>query len=686
MQWTETDVLVIGGNPGGCAAAISAARMGLRVMLLEPSPTLGGMNANGTFGFDCATPQALSGIAEEIADWIKAHYARAATPDPLHLKRADLVWESPVAAAAWRALVDATPGLTAITRAVPTSVRMNGSAIAEVVWHRATDLMGNVDDSGEGQGVAPAVVVDAGYEADVTAWAGVPCRLGREPRSPLEPHAGKIYFSNHDASARDGYLAHSILPGSSGAGDDAIMAFASRLHCRLYDDASPQAAHRLTEPPPGYKPELYSWGPLGTDERGQPVWFNTLYVLVGGKFLLNRMVRGNNLVGPNREYVLAHPRDRQPLRQRFVDHALGFLYYVQNEGGLPQLGLAHDEFTDNGNIPYLVYVREARRMLGRATLCEADVNPWLSGDGLRPPHKPDAIAIADWTYESQACADVLEEGRHYPDGYITGRFTRAPYQVPYGCLLPIGVSNLLVSGGISATHIAAGAARCEGARIQMGIAAGLAAALAVQGRCEPAQVPLARLQREIIQRGGKLNYFADVESGHPWFEAIQWAALRGLVPPDELLAFRPDDAMRWGDFAQAIVTCLRLPISVTSLHFQGLSPRESSFRYAETLYDLGTRTGIDLFNVKQLADEDPMQEFLRIFPKAKLLRFEPQAAVGQGEAVGFLTRVVRALAIDASRPAPPDPIFGAAAGTSLPRGMACHWLMRCASLVQDPYA
>lgn len=686
MQRMDTDVVVIGGNPGGCAAAISAARMGMRVVLLEPSPTLGGMNANGTFGFDCATPQALSGIAEEVADWIKAHYARSSTPDPLHVKRADLVWESSVGAAAWRALVDATPGLTAITRAVPTGVRMNGNAIAEVVWHPATDLMGNVDDSGEGNRVVASMVVDAAYEADVSAWAGVPYRLGREPRSTLEQHAGKIFFSNHHSSARDGYLAHSILPGSSGAGDDAIMAFASRLHCRMYEDASPTAAHRLKAPPSGYDPSLYAWGPLGTDEEGRPIWFDTLYLLVGGKFLLNRMVRGNNLVGPNREYVLAHPRDRGPLRQRFVDHALGFLYYVQNEGGLPQLGLAHDEFVDNDHIPYLVYVREARRIQGRSTLCEADVNPWLSGDGLRPPHKRDAVAIADWTYESQGCADTVEEGRRYPDGYITGRFTRAPYQVPFGCLLPVGVNNLLVSGGISATHIAAGATRCEGARIQMGIAAGLAAAIAVQEHCEPAQVPLARLQREIVRRGGKLNYFCDVESTHRWFEPIQWAALRGLVPEDDLLAFRPNDAMRWGDFAHAIVTCLRIPVSVTSLHFQGFSPRERSFRYVETLYDLGTRSGIDLFGVRRLADEDPMQEFLRIFPKAKLLRFEPQAAVGQEEAAIFLSQVVRALAIDSSRPARPELDFDAVVGASLLRGMACHWLMQCAGVWQDPYA
>ena len=666
----DVDILVIGGNPGGCTAAIAAARAGLSVLLLEASPVLGGMNANGAMGFDCATPQALSGIAEEVAQRIRDHYARAGLDDPLHRKRADLVWESHVCARVWAALAAETPGLAVRTRAVPTAVRMDGSRIAAVVWHPATDLVGNVDDSGDGQVVRPRMVVDASYEADVAAWAGVPFRLGREARSELEPHAGRIFFSNHDASARDGYLAHSILPGSTGEADDAIMAFALRLHCRLYDDASPQAAHRLQAPPPGYDASLYDFGPVGTDEAGSPVYFNTLYVLVNGKFLLNRMVRGNNLVGPNRDYVLAHPRDRRALRQRFIDHALGFLYYVQTAGGLPQLGLAHDEFQDNGHLPYLVYVREARRIQGLATLTEANVNPWLTGDGLRPPLQPDAVAIGDWTYESQGCADELPPGYHYPDGYITGRFTRAPYQVPYGCLVPERVDNLLVCGGISATHIAAGATRCEGARIQMGLAAGVAAALAVQRDAPPRDLDVRDLQQALIARGAKLTYFADVDSRHPHFGAIQWAALQGCVPVDELLCFHPDDAIRWGDFVTAVVRCLRIPVSVTSLHFENLSPREPCFRYAETLYDLGTRTGVDLFGVARLAEEDPMQEFLRIFPKAKLLKFEPARTVRQQEAARLLHGVQRCLD---TRPA--DIAIGQA---PLTRGQACAWLLQAA--------
>lgn len=671
----ETDILVIGGNPGGCSAAIAAARSGLKVLLMEPTAILGGMNANGTFGFDCATPQALSGIAEEVAARIRQHYANIGLKDPLFEKRADLVWESHVAAKVWRQLADETPGLQVLTLAVPVKVHMDGRRIREVTWQQAVDLMGNIKGEEAAGVVYPRIVIDASYEADVAAWSGAPCRLGREARSELEPHAGKIYFSNQHGSPSAGYLPHSILPGSTGEADDSIMAFAYRLHCRIYADKSPDASHRLAAPPGGYDPSLYEWGPVGTDAKGEPVFFNTLYVLVNGKFLLNRMVRGNNLVGPNRDYVLAHPRDRKALRQEFINRALGYLYYIQNDGGMPQLGLADDEFRDNGNLPYQIYVREGRRIEGAKTLTEADVNPYITGDGFRPSPKLDAIAIGDWTYESQGCADEAPQGYPYPDGYIIGRATRTPYQIPYGCLIPQRVDNLIVCGGISATHIAFGATRCEAARIQMGVAGGIAAGLSLSLGIEPSELPVDKIQQEIVERNGKLVYFADVESSRTDFRPIQWAALRGFIPVDPDWCFRPDDAITWADLVEAAVTTLGIPVSVTGVHFESITPRDACFRAVETLFDLGSRSGVDLFGLGALADEDPMKEFLRLFPRAKLLPFRPQRKVLAKEAIALLLGIVKCI-----RPMTPSPHLEEyldKPGGEVSRGAACRLLRVC---------
>ena len=683
MDFDDVDVLVVGGNPGGCAAAIAAARSGRSVLLLEPTRVLGGMNANGTFGFDCATPQALSGIAEEVAERVRAWYRASGLNDPLHAKREDLVWESHVLATVWSDLVASTPGLRVITRAVPVGVGMEGKRIAKVLWQHAVDPMGNLDpEDDRTEVVRPKVVIDASYEGDVTAWSGAPYRLGREPRSHLEPHAGKIFFSNQDFSKVGSFLPHSILPGSTGEGDDAIMAFACRLHCRLYEDKSPTARHRLKEPPPGYDPGVYRWAPVGTKPDGTPIYFNTLYVLVNGKFLLNRMVHGNNLVGPNREYILAHPRERKALRQQFIDRALGYLYFIQNDGGMPELGLADDEFQDNGNIPYQIYVREGRRIEGQATLTEADVNPYILGDGMRAPRKADSIAIADWTFESQGCADEPPPGYKYPDGYIIDRATRAPYQIPYGCLLPAGVDNLLVCGAVSTTHIALGAVRCEAARIQMGIAAGVAAGIALRDALDPRDVDVDALQAQIVSRGGKLTYFCDVDSSHPHFSSIQWAALRGLVPADPDWAFRPDHPATWGDLAQSAVVCLGLPISVTGVHFEGIGRHDEVFRYVESLYDLSSRAGIDLFGIARLLDEDPMKEFLRLYPGHKLLPFNARGPVKDVEGIAFLNTMLGAL----GNGLPPLAGAESGAGSHLTRGAMCALLQQVWSRTRETFA
>lgn len=637
---TNTDVIVVGGNPGGCSAAIAAARSGLKVLLLESTRTLGGINANGVFGFDCAAPAALSSIAEEVGLRIRAHYERAGMKDPLFDLRSDQVWESHVAARAWHDIVDETEGITLVCGAVPVALRMEGRRIREVHWQRATDVMGNIKRDGPRHVARSAIVIDASYEGDVTAWSGAPLRMGREPRSALEPHAGEIFTNDLEASA-DGLLPHSILPGSSGSGDDSIMAFACRLHCRLYDDPSPDAAHRI-KAPPGYDPGRYEWKPLATRPDGSPVYFAGLYVLVNGKFLLNRMVKGNELVGPNREYILAHPAERRELRQRFVDHALGYLYYIQTEGGLPALGLANDEFEDNGHIPYQLYIREGRRIVGQTDMTEADVNPFITGDGIRPPRKPDAVAIGDWTYESHVCRDDAPPGYRFPEGWIMGRVSQSPYQIPYGSLLPMQVDNLLVAGPVSATHMAFGAIRCEAARIQIGIAAGVAAGLALRRRCTPAEVPVNLIQDELIARKGKLTYFADVASDHPQFAAIQWAALRGLVPADRHWRFEPDRLPTWAEFAQAVVTTLQLPISVTGAHFERVDPHEPAFRYFESLYDLGTRAAVDLFDVRKGTREDPIQDFLRLDRRPKRIPLLPGSTPSRAQAAKFLGMVTHA--------------------------------------------
>ena len=660
------DVLVLGGNPGGCAAAVTAARAGLRVLLLEPTKTLGGHNANGVFAFDVGDPTALGPVAREVADLVRAHYQRhGGDQDPVLLRREDQVWESSVAAAAWAQLCASTPGLTVRTGAVPVGaeignppddgVRAAGSTsppvadsrrwIHRVNWEAAVTPSGDPPASGSAAAdrhqVEARLVVDATYEGDLLEWAGVEFRIGREARSRLEPHAGRIFTSDL-RHGPGGIPPQSVLPGSTGEADQGIMAFASRLHCRWYDDPSPDAAHRISAPSASYDPRRFRWDPQGVDDDGHPVWFTGITLLVGGKVVLNRTVAGNELAGTARAYVIAHPRDRARYRRAIVDHALDFLYFIQTEGGCPLLGLAQDEFVDNGHIPYRVYAREGRRLHGRAVLTEHDLSPFLGGDGIRPGRQPDAIAIGDWPMESRACADHLEPGYPFPEGWFFDRFSRAPYQVPYGCMVPEEIDNLLVCGPIGATHLAAGATRVESTRINLGTAAGLAAALALDRHQRPADVPVPELQDTLVRSGSALTFFADLSPEHPNFADVQRAALRGWVPADEQWRFEPDRQVTWAELAQVVVAAWDLPRSVTGPHFEHVDRRHPAFVALETLYDLGTRADVDLFGFRTLGRERPVPDLLRAADHPPRLPLDPDGVVQSREAAGLL-RTVRHL-------------------------------------------
>jgi hypothetical protein len=258
-----------------------------------------------------------------------------------------------------------------------------------------------------------------------------------------------------------------------------------------------------------------------------------------------------------------YPEGGTQVRQRIVDehrrYTQGRLYFLQNDPEVPshlrdearEWGLARDEFQSTGHFAPRLYIREARRIVGRYIFREQDT--FTAPGSVRAPLHIDSIAIGDYTLN---CHGVQPPGPLHPtvtEGDFA--FSTQPFQIPYGVILPQRVENLLVPVAVSATHVGFSAIRLEPTWSALGHAAGLAAHLAVAGNSTPAAVAVSRLQALLHQTGAATIYFSDVPPSHPLFHVAQYFGTRGFFPASSI---RRRLRLRRKSFASACSTLTHL--------------------------------------------------------------------------------------------------------------------------------
>jgi hypothetical protein len=373
--------------------------------------------------------------------------------------------------------------------------------------------------------VRAQVFIDATYEGDLAAMAGVPYRVGREPRSLHgEPYAGVIYWGYQDKVYYD--------DESTGEGDDRIQAYNYRLCLTDRPD------NRVPiEKPANYDPRDYRilrrqiWA-------GQVKSFHEVVHVVrmpNGKSDTNNHtipLLSTDLPEENYPYPEASWEWREKFAERLREYTLGLLYFCQNDPTLPESfraearrwGLAADEYTDNGNFPRQIYVREARRIVGeydfRAQDCLLD--PRLD----RTPVQRTSIGCGSYEMDSHATRKY-EPGYPVLEGLLGVWQYSQPYQVPYGVIVPQKVEGLLVTGAISGTHMGFSTLRMEPCWMAMGQAGGTAAHLAIKSGVDVRRVDILRLQRQLLEDGAVLMFFEDVQFTDPHAKAIQFFATHG---------------------------------------------------------------------------------------------------------------------------------------------------------------
>lgn len=508
----DCDVVVYGATAAGVCAAVAAARGGARTVLVEPGRHVGGMMSGGLGYTDVGDLRALGGMAAEFRAAIAARYdvalGRYAGPEP-HV--AEQIFASWLEAAGVDVLFDAALESADVSGGVIDGIRLRDGGL-----------------------VRGGVFVDASYEGDLLAVAGVTSAVGREDRSLHgERFAGRQElvpgrhttppgispFRDDERGLDAGDLLPQIRDGALadvGAGDGGVMSYGYRVCLSTapdripfrrrdgFDDAHWELGRRLFRDaerrgdvqPAGRYVGLEPNLPHGKADANSLGAFS-LSVLDGSAW----------------EYPTATAARREELRVHHLHHAEDFLWFLANDPGVPasvraemqRWGLPSDEFGDTGHLPHQLYVREARRMVGTSVLTEHD---------LRAGRLPaDVVALGSYHLDVREVQRTWRWVHEHPrpiamvftEGYLS---VPVPvYGIGYASLLPRRHEcvNLLVAVCVSASHVAFSSIRMEPQYQMLGQAAGTAAALSVRRGRRVHDLDVGELQDRLRADGAVLS-------------------------------------------------------------------------------------------------------------------------------------------------------------------------------------
>jgi hypothetical protein len=207
--------------------------------------------------------------------------------------------------------------------------------------------------------------------------------------------------------------------------------------------------------------------------------------------------------GGNVEYPDADYQKRHVIYDDHKNWTLGLLYFLANDPSVPQklhdevnqYGFTADEFKDNGNFPYYLYIREGRRMKGALVQTQKDI--------LEDRKKPDAICLGSHWIDSHHVQRVAVSKTQFVNEGRIWHATTEPYEFSYRTITPKATecSNLLVPGCLSVSHVAFCSARVECTWMQLGNSAGIAAAMASKQKKDVQQLNVSELQSRLKEKG-----------------------------------------------------------------------------------------------------------------------------------------------------------------------------------------
>lgn len=542
QETMDADVVIYGGTSAGVSAAVQTARMGKTVVLIEPSAHIGGLTTGGLGWTDSGNKAVIGGIAREFYQRVKKHYDQPTAwkyekPEQykLYRKDDDAMWtfEPHVAEKIMRAM------LAELKVPVFYRERLDRTAGKGVVLQ---DRQLRAIRMESGKTFRGQVFIDATYEGDLMAAAGVSYTVGREANAKYRETLNGVQrtknIHNHrflvkvDPYVKPGDPTSGLLFGidpppypEDGEGDHRVQAYCYRM-CM-----SNVAANRVPFPKPADYDEAKYELLLRNFEAGDLRLPLKPDMMPNGKTdTNNNCAVSTDYIGRNHRYPDASYAEREQILKDHESYQKGLMWTLANHPRVPQKirqqmsqwGLPKDEFTDNGGWPHQIYVREARRMVSDYVMTEHDCR--------RTRETPMSVGMGSYNMDSHNCMRyVTKEGFVQNEGDIQVS-PGGPYRISYLSIVPKKgeCRNLLVPVCVSSSHIAYGSIRMEPVFMILGQSAATAAVLAIDAKVDVQQVPYEKLQQRLLQDKQILT-----ASGNSKATGIDPQQLAGIVVDDE---------------------------------------------------------------------------------------------------------------------------------------------------------
>ncbi len=518
------DVIVYGGTTAAVTAAVQTVRMGKSVIMVSPDKHLGGLSAGGLGWTDTGNKEVIGGLSREFYQRIYRAYQQPeawrweekedygntgqGTPAIDGANRTMWIFEPHVAEQVFEDFVAENDIELYRDEWLD---RDNGVITKDGRIVSFTTLSGKV--------FRGKMFIDATYEGDLMATAGVSYHVGREATSIYDEEwngvqTGVLHHSHHFKGNISPYvipddstsgllpLVSAEYPGDYGAGDDKIQAYCFRMCLSNHPD------NRVAFPrPDDYDSTQYELLARVFDS-GWRETFNKFDMIPNRKTDTNNHgpVSTDN-IGMNYDYPEASYERRKEIIQQHETYQKGLMYFIANDPRVPaevreemnRWGLAKDEFTDNGHWPHQIYVREARRMIGDYVMTENDI--------LDKRETPRSVGMGSYTMDSHNVQRYVK-----PDDYVQnegdiGAKVPEPYEISYGALVPKQeeCENLLVPVCASSSHIAFGSIRMEPVFMILGQSAATAAVQAINNKVAVQEVDYEALKQRLLKDGQRLT-------------------------------------------------------------------------------------------------------------------------------------------------------------------------------------